>query len=636
MNNTIDIPDIINQIKIRFENSSLPQLLNFLEYFKNKWILVENTNVVDYIKTYSENFEIDYKSFEYDELYKNYKIQLYNVVYLEQKINEKLLLIESTNVNEVSEEIDESIKLKFNKIYESISYAQKILTMGHILTNSHSSRNIEINDNLGIYHFFEPDISQNSPYQNLLLFLLESIYISGYQRYQGNLYEKINYNGHFTHAWKEKISIKNFIYEKTQFCMDYRQWHNLTSNASNIKNSIDFLENCQDPRITDLIKNRHVFAFTNGIYICKEYDQENKSYIDHFYEYGCDDIKNIGMEVVAAKFFNCPFNNFDSTDDFYDIPTPHFQSILDYQEFPEDVCRWVYAFIGRLFYDLGDLDDWQVALFLEGVARSGKSTFTKIVKKFYEACDVGVLSNNIERKFGLSSLKDKLLFLAPEIKADLGLEQSEFQLLIEGGDMQLPVKYKDSQYIRWKTPGIFAGNEPPEYTDNSGSVSRRLLVLKFVKKVTNADPELDRKLEAEIPSLIKKSVSAYLGSINEYQGKDLWKCLPKYFRDTQADMAQSTNSLQHFICSGKVQIGDDLYCREKVFVQAFNEHCKESTMERHKFTMDYYLGVFGNYGIVIKKNCRMKYPNTPGARTYQGNFIFGLDLVNEIEESEEF
>jgi hypothetical protein len=624
--------NILTEIKVRFENSELNDLIKCIEYYKSKWV-INNVNIIDYIHIYSKNFNINIDEYSYDELYNNYKIELYNIVYLEQKTNEKLLILES-NDSSINEETDSSIKTNFNKIYESISYAQKILTMGNILTNSHSERNIEISDNLGIHHFFEPDISQNSPYQNLLLFLLENIYMSGYQRYQGYLYEKINYNGHFTHAWKEKMTIKNFIYEKTQYCFDYRQWHNLTSNPSNIRNSIDFLENCQDPRITDLVKNRHVFAFKNGIYICKEYDSENKCYIDHFYEYSSESIKTLGMEIIASKFFNKEFNNFDNLDDFYDIPTPHFQSILDYQEFPEDVCRWVYAFIGRLFYDLGDLDDWQVALFLEGVARSGKSTFTKIVKKFYETCDVGVLSNNIERKFGLSSLKDKLLFLAPEIKSDLGLEQSEFQLLIEGGDMQLPVKHKESQYIRWKTPGLFAGNEPPAYTDNSGSVSRRLLVLKFVKKVTNADPDLDRKLEEELPFLMKKSITSYLGSVRQYKGMDLWKCLPKYFRDTQADMATSTNSLQHFLSSGKVNIGEGYYCREKTFVQAFNDHCKECNLERHKFTMDYYLGIFGNHDISIKQNVKMKYPNNSSGRFYQGNFIIGIDIIDEYENSE--
>ena len=81
-----------------------------------------------------------------------------------------------------------------------------------------------------------------------------------------NAYEKIIHNGHFKHAWKERLTIKKFIYEKTEYCQDYRQWHNLTSNSGNIKNCTEFLENCKDVRETDLIKDRHVFAFSNGIY----------------------------------------------------------------------------------------------------------------------------------------------------------------------------------------------------------------------------------------------------------------------------------------------------------------------------------------------------------------------------------
>jgi hypothetical protein len=196
--------------------------------------------------------------------------------------------------------------------------------------------------------------------------------------------------------------------------------------------------------------------------------------------------------------------------------------------------------------------------------------------------------------------------------------------------MQLPVKFKDSEYIEWKTPGLFAGNEPPNYTDNSGSISRRLVVAKFLKKVANKDSNLDRKLEIELPFIIKKAACAYLSAVQEFKGQDFWSSLPEYFRDTQKDMAQNTHSLEHFINSGKVLIGDEHYCREKNFVQAFNEHCKECHLERHKFTTDYYIGVFGNHNITIKKNLKMKYPNNPQGKTYHGAFIFGLDLINEV------
>ena len=162
-----------------------------------------------------------------------------------------------------------------------------------------------------------------------------------------------------------------------------------------------------------------------------------------------------------------------------------------------------------------------------------------------------------------------------------------------------------------------------------------MVVAKFSKKVSDKDSELDSKLNVELPKIIKKAASAYLGALQEFKGKDFWSSLPKYFRDTQQDMAQSTHALEHFISSGKVVIGDEYYCREKVFVQAFNEHCKECNLERHKFTTDYYLGVFGNYSLSIKKNIKMKYPNSPSGRNYQGSFIFGIDLQNDSDEPAE-
>ena len=52
---------------------------------------------------------------------------------------------------------------------------------------------------------------------------------------------------------------------------------------------------------------------------------------------------------------------YDNIDNWYNIPTPYLQSILDFQfneqEEHEDICRWMYILIGRMLYDVGDLDD---------------------------------------------------------------------------------------------------------------------------------------------------------------------------------------------------------------------------------------------------------------------------------------
>ena len=66
------------------------------------------------------------------------------------------------------------------------------------------------------------------------------------------------------------------------------------------------------------------------------------------------------------------------------------------------------------------------------------------------------LSNNIEKKFGLESIFDGFMFIAPEIKGDMALEQAEFQSLVSGEDMSIARKNKTAQSLTWNVPGILA------------------------------------------------------------------------------------------------------------------------------------------------------------------------------------
>ena len=100
----------------------------------------------------------------------------------------------------------------------------------------------------------------------------------------------------------------------------------------------------------------------------------------------------------------------------------------------------------------------QVIPYLKGQASSGKSTILlRVCRTLYDKADVGVLSNNIEKKFGIGAFSEKFLFVAPEIKADLQMEQAEFQSMVSGEDMSICVKYQTAHTAEWKVPGIMAG-----------------------------------------------------------------------------------------------------------------------------------------------------------------------------------
>jgi Family of unknown function (DUF5906) len=471
-----------------------------------------------------------------------------------------------------------------------------------------------------------PEIDdKKTSYQELLLFLLAEAYKLGYRRYKDHCCTQILSNGHTTRAWKPVMEIKDFVYDATQKETQYEMWKNLTSKGNLVSDVIKHLTACKDYQFPEIKKNRNVWSFSNGLLVGKNWCSEKNQYVIKFYEYKSQDFANLDGTIVSAKYFNQEFNPYEEIDDWYHIPTPHMQKIMDYQNFPEDVSRWLYVFCGRLCFDVNDLDGWQVIPFLKGIARSGKSTIiTKVCKKFYETEDVKTLSNNIEKKFGLDSIHDGFMFISPEVKGDLALEQAEFQSLVSGEDLSIARKFKAAKSMQWKTPGILAGNEVPNWKDNSGSVLRRLATWNMTKQVMEADPHLDQKLDAEIPAILCKCVRAYLDYAAKYSDKDIWNVLPAYFKSVQSQVAMVTNSLQHFLASEKVEYGPDKFCPQRLFVQIFNQHCQENNLGRWRFNPDFYAGPFSSRELEVRTDTR-----TYNNQAYCAQpFIFGVDIVS--------
>jgi Family of unknown function (DUF5906) len=463
------------------------------------------------------------------------------------------------------------------------------------------------------------------PYQQLLLYLLNLTDTLGMRKYKGYCCQQIvTPDGYKTKAWKPVMPISNFVYENTQKETKFDMWKNSTSKGCMIKDTVKHLTDCIDVQFPSIQKNRTVWSFRNGIYVAKQWD--GAKYTDAFYSYDSPEFTSLDPTLTACKYFDQDFPAEYVNTQWRNIPTPHMQSVLDYQKFEGDVSEWMYVMGGRLTFDVGDMDQWQIIPFFKGIARSGKSTIiTKIFKRFYDPEDVRTLSNNIERKFGLSSIYDGFMFISPEVKGDLCLEQAEFQSLVSGEDISIARKNEKAISITWKTPGVLAGNEVPSWKDNSGSVLRRLLTWDFGKQVRDADPKLEEKLIDEIPHIMLKCVRAYLEYSERFSGKDIWQVVPEYFHTIQAQVATVTNSLQHFLSSEKITYGEHLFCPQKLFIQAFNSHCTENNLGRFKFNKDFFAGPFSSRDITVR----------PESITYQGKpfsiqpVIYGLDLAQE-------
>tara|TARA_B110000858_G_C17802595_1_gene476095 strand:- start:1965 stop:3866 length:1902 start_codon:yes stop_codon:yes gene_type:complete len=537
---------------------------------------------------------------------------------------------------------------RWNRIYEVIFYSERLIRDTYILyrtieTNRNSLCN-EDPDVLFKYSRFTDD-SKKTPYQCLLLYLLEMFSEEGFTKAGGNLYKPVIHRKNNTHAWKKQFSIKDYIYQKTDHKINFNQWKNATANGtSNINNAEKYFNEFIGPELPALNKDRHLFAFKNGNYITKYNTSEPGEipvYVDVFVPYG-ESHPYLNNLSVAAKYHDVMFDNYDeySEDEWFNIIVhcPTFKSLLDYQEFTEEVQRWFCTFMGRMCFNLGDMDNWQVLLYLLGQAGAGKSTIVmKIIQKFYEEEDVGIIANNIDAKYGIKPHVNKFMVLAPEIAENFKMEQTDWQLLVEGGRNTYSEKYKSDETINWEVPMMMGGNKIMRYKNNSESVSRRTAVVNFWKKVVNTDTEIDKKLAKEIPGIMKMCIRGYYHTLKMHGKKGIWNILPQYFKENKEEMEQTTNSLQHFLKSEKVVFNKRLYVPLKVFSQMFNDHCRENNLLREQFTKDYYMGIFTNNGIKMIQQGSKEYPPNSGIVLKRTTFLLGIDIPgddNEITEDD--
>lgn len=253
------------------------------------------------------------------------------------------------------------------------------------------------------------------------------------------------------------------------------------------------------------------------------------------------------------------------------------------------------------------------------------STIIKVCKDLYDTVDVGVLSNNIEKKFGLSAFWNKLLFVAPEIKADLQIEQAEFQSIVSGEDVQVAIKHKKAFSTKWSVPGVLAGNEIPGFADNSGSIQRRVCVFAFERPVTQGDMRLGEKLETEMAALLLKCNKAYLEASSMYGQSNIWTILPDYFLGTRNEMAATTNSVEAFLGSTDIVLDADKFMPFEDFKMALRMFETSNGYRNSRYVADFFKTPFIKFNI-RRERCIKVYRG----RRLNTEFLIGVDIENQM------
>lgn len=179
------------------------------------------------------------------------------------------------------------------------------------------------------------------------------------------------------------------------------------------------------------------------------------------------------------------------------------ESVTGYVE--ADEIRSLQQWFG---YVLSGRTDLQKILMLVGPPRSGKGTITRVLERLvgrgnYCSPTLAGLGTN----FGLQPMLGKVL--ATIADARLGRDNANVvveRLLSISGEDTLTVDRKHREAWSGKIPArmVLCSNELPRFSDSSGAISSRFVVLAMERSFLGAeDTGLEERIEAELPGILR-------------------------------------------------------------------------------------------------------------------------------------
>jgi phage/plasmid-associated DNA primase len=249
------------------------------------------------------------------------------------------------------------------------------------------------------------------------------------------------------------------------------------------------------------------------------------------------------MNIQVRKYIDTPFEL---------IETPLLDDYLNFQFADKDgVIEFIYFMCGRALTKIEDRFDFM--LFLYGQPGSGKSELLELIKYSYGVNQVSNLKSSFEKTFGLSAVAKSQIFVSDDMPINVAnvFSKDNFLSMITRGSIPCPVKNGTVIEIEnWDVPIVWNSNYLPNYSEDSGEITRRIMMVEFDKIVPpeKKDLLLGQKIkESEYATFIHRCCTTFLRMSKEHYGKCVTTFCPEYFLDKKDDIREQSNKLFSYL-----------------------------------------------------------------------------------------
>jgi len=473
----------------------------------------------------------------------------------------------------------------------------------------------------------------------LIQFLLETAFQLNYRKRGKDLFEPIIYQKHFTYTFKKACTISEFI---LGHCQSYRASHEwLTDKSTTYRQVETYLEKCKEEMLPDLITNRHIFSFRNGIF--NGYANKFVTYEQIESKIDFQTIPHLGVAppiplkpvtVCLSSYFgedgfSSKFVDKDFDDTHYDDPRDMkiaADKILQDQNFDPEVSMWLLGSIGRMIFDVNTYDNFSYAFILNGVGGTGKSQLLNQVLNFYEETFNGRILSSARAAFSLEHLYQSLVTVCGEVDKHFTLPVTTFCQIVGGEPVSVDRRYQVSTPVVWKSQLCFASNTGLPYS-TSGS-DRRILTFRFKNVVSNQESGLEARLREDYPNFLKKCVGCYFLILKRNPARiGIWSpgILPDILWENRRYMMEQNNSLQAFISDPEiVELSPRYHMLFAEFKRGYQTFCSEKKIEQMRLNEDSYTVIF-NMSAIQKFNPKRNLDHPQ--KQYNHEYLVGIRLV---------
>jgi len=461
---------------------------------------------------------------------------------------------------------------------------------------------------------------------------------------------------YFTYTYVKSLKISEFIHASV--CpknMYHEMWSCLNDRSGNALAAETFLKSCLDYQLPTIVKSRYEFGFRTGLYFLEtdkflRYNKaEDRKLIEAAY------YSNACVKKVPAKYHDMDFDMAamdkimleapllpTGHDDWYALPTPAFQAIWEYQGLDERTIRIIYAFFGKLLYELKKCEHWEVQFIMVGVAGAGKSTVMDFIKAFFDNGDVAFCNNNGEKNFPLEGLAECLAYFFQDVSKNCNFDQPLWNQMISGEEIGIARKGKPIFFKEFLASGMMACNALPQWPDLGFSFARRGVIVELNKIVRNCNTHLLKDLKLCTPIALRKFNLAYRYLVRDVGNRSIWKYLEKhapYFLEKREELKKVRNPLAAFITDKNrfLTSGPDLpqdvnlYVKFETFESLYHSYCDEKRLPfKRQLTPECYSTIFAHMNIEVTDetiskplNC-----NDKNGVSIRGRWILGIAPVD--------